>query len=90
MRMKTMKGALMAGAMVLAGMTVAGGAAHAENGQKPQYGGALEIGTVYVTLSALSFDPMTVTISAAGATKQFAAPALTWDAGNDDLPGAAY
>ena len=29
----------------------------AENGVKPQYGGALEIGTVYVTLSALSFDP---------------------------------
>ena len=29
----------------------------AENGDKPQYGGALEIGTVYVTLSALSWDP---------------------------------
>ena len=25
--------------------------------EKPQYGGSLEIGTVYVTLSALSFDP---------------------------------
>ncbi len=25
--------------------------------QKPQYGGALEIGTVYATISALSFDP---------------------------------
>ena len=25
--------------------------------RKPQYGGTLEIGTVYVTLSALSFDP---------------------------------
>ena len=55
--MKTVKRALLAGAMMLAGMTTAGGAAYAENGQKPQYGGSLEIGTVYVTLSALSFDP---------------------------------
>ena len=31
--------------------------ASAQTEQKPQYGGALEIGTVYVTLSALSFDP---------------------------------
>ena len=30
-------------------------AAHAQS--KPQYGGSLEIGSVYVTLSALSFDP---------------------------------
>ena len=57
MGMKSLKGALMAGSMMLAGMTVAGGAARAD-GEKPQYGGALEIGTVYVTLSALSFDPL--------------------------------
>ena len=38
----------------------------------------------------LSFDPMTVTLTAAGATKQFSSAAMTWDAGNDDLPGAAY
>src|SRR3954468_24659050 len=50
--MRTLKGALLAGAMMLGA-----GAASAENGEKPQYGGALEIGTVYVTLSALSFDP---------------------------------
>jgi peptide/nickel transport system substrate-binding protein len=56
MGMKSLKGALMAGSMMLAGMTVAGGAARAD-GEKPQYGGALEIGSVYVTLSALSFDP---------------------------------
>ena len=29
----------------------------AETPEKPRYGGTLEIGTVYVTLSALSFDP---------------------------------
>ncbi len=50
--MRTFTGALLAGAMLMA----AGGAS-AENGEKPQYGGALEIGTVYVTLSALSWDP---------------------------------
>ena len=31
--------------------------ASAQTEPKPQYGGTLEIGTVYVTLSALSFDP---------------------------------
>ncbi|MGH6752974.1 MAG: ABC transporter substrate-binding protein, partial [Bradyrhizobium sp.] len=31
--------------------------ASAQTEAKPQYGGTLEIGTVYVTLSALSFDP---------------------------------
>src|SRR3954447_396625 len=31
--------------------------ASAQTEPKPQYGGSLEIGTVYVTLSALSFDP---------------------------------
>ena len=31
--------------------------ASAQTDQKPQYGGSLEVGTVYVTLSALSFDP---------------------------------
>lgn len=46
--------ALAAGAAAIA---LAAGAAWAENGRKPQYGGTLEIGTVYVTLSALSWDP---------------------------------
>ena len=31
--------------------------AAAQSKPKPQYGGTLEVGTVYVTLSALSFDP---------------------------------
>ncbi len=43
-----------------------------------------------IDAAALSFDPMTVTLTAAGATKQFSSAALTWDAGNDDLPGEAY
>ena len=42
----------MAGAL---GLTLAGPAA--AQTEKPLYGGALEIGTVYVTLSALSWDP---------------------------------
>src|SRR6185369_9852763 len=33
------------------------GQASAETQEKPKYGGTLEIGTVYVTLSALSFAP---------------------------------
>jgi len=32
--------------------------ASAQSEPKPQYGGTLEIGTVYVTLSAVSFDPI--------------------------------
>src|SRR5436853_4067360 len=44
-----------AAALALSLMLGAGPAA-AES-EKPQYGGALEIGTVYVTLSALSWDP---------------------------------
>ncbi len=43
-----------------------------------------------IDAASLSFEPMSVTISAAGATKEFATPALTWDPGNDDLPGATY
>ncbi|TXL77718.1 ABC transporter substrate-binding protein [Vineibacter terrae] len=45
-----------AGAMAWTLATVAGSAA-AENGETPRYGGALNIGSVYVTLSALSWDP---------------------------------
>ncbi|UYN94962.1 MAG: ABC transporter substrate-binding protein [Enhydrobacter sp.] len=50
--MKHFKAALLGGAMALAST----GAAVADNGEKPKYGGTLEIGTVYVTLSALSWD----------------------------------
>jgi peptide/nickel transport system substrate-binding protein len=49
--MKALRWALLGGAMVLAAP------AAAENGNKPKYGGTLEVGTVYVTISALSWDP---------------------------------
>jgi peptide/nickel transport system substrate-binding protein len=39
-----------------AGLTILASGAWAQ-GEKPQYGGTLEIGTVYVTISALSWDP---------------------------------
>ncbi len=52
MTMKRWAKGLLSGAL---GLALAGTAqAQAE---KPQYGGTLEVGTVYVTLSALSFDP---------------------------------
>ena len=38
-------------------LLVAGGDAGAQSAAKPQYGGTLEVGTVYVTLTALSWDP---------------------------------
>ncbi len=54
--MKALKGILLA-----ASLTGLAGAAAAQSAGTPQeapkYGGALEIGTVYVTLSALSWDP---------------------------------
>src|SRR4051794_15955956 len=46
--------ALLGGALAL-GLCL--GQASAETQEKPKYGGTLEVGTVYVTLSALSFDP---------------------------------
>src|SRR4051812_20128157 len=50
--MRILKSALLGGALALAASS-----ALAESPDKPKYGGSLEIGTVYVTLSALSFDP---------------------------------
>src|SRR6478609_2613768 len=50
--MRILKAALIGGALMLGSL-----AASAESQDKPKYGGSLEIGTVYVTLSALSFDP---------------------------------
>jgi len=47
--MRTLKGALLGGAL-----SVVAGGAFADD--KPEYGGTLEVGTVYVTLSALSWD----------------------------------
>jgi len=44
-------------AIALWGALAASGASAQAQAQKPQYGGSLEIGTVYVTLSALSWDP---------------------------------
>ena len=49
---KILKGALLGGAMAAA--SIASGAFAAD--EKPKYGGSVEIGTVYVTLSALSWD----------------------------------
>jgi peptide/nickel transport system substrate-binding protein len=43
-------------AMMLAALVLGCGAAAGQSG-KPQYGGTLEVGTVFVTLSALSWDP---------------------------------
>ncbi len=51
---KRLRRTILAGAAALTLMT---GPALAETKDKPQYGGTLEIGTVYVTLSALSWDP---------------------------------
>jgi len=50
--MKILKGALLGGAMAAASLASAAFA----NDEKPKYGGGIEIGTVYVTLSALSWD----------------------------------
>src|SRR5436305_11346014 len=50
--MRVLKSAFIGGALALAAA-----AASAESAEKPKYGGSLEIGTVYVTISALSFDP---------------------------------
>jgi len=49
--MSRIKAALLASALAFAAVPAA-----AENGETPKYGGTLEIGTVYVTLSALSWD----------------------------------
>ncbi|TXL81924.1 ABC transporter substrate-binding protein [Vineibacter terrae] len=46
-------GAIALGIGLLGGQS----AAQAQSSGKPQYGGTLEVGTVYVTLSALSWDP---------------------------------
>lgn len=50
--MRILRAALIGGALMLGSL-----AASAQTPEKPKYGGSLEIGTVYVTLSALSFDP---------------------------------
>ena len=56
--MKTWKAALLGAAFGLGTLGTGTSAALAQQAPaKPQYGGSLEIGTVYVTLSALSFDP---------------------------------
>ena len=55
--MMTLGRALLGGA---AAALLAIGGAYAQGGEKPekpQYGGTLEVGTMFVTLSALSWDP---------------------------------
>ena len=54
--MKTIGRTLLGGAA--AALLVIGGAqAQSEKPEKPQYGGTLEVGTMFATLSALSWDP---------------------------------
>ncbi len=38
----------------------------------------------------LDFDPITVRITADGTATAMATPALSWDPGNDDVPGSTY
>ena len=52
--MRNVKAALVGAAL---GLAASAAPALGQAGEKPKYGGTLEIGTVYVTLSALSFDP---------------------------------
>ncbi|HYC63635.1 MAG TPA: ABC transporter substrate-binding protein, partial [Reyranellaceae bacterium] len=58
MSIRTLKAALLGGAFALASTGIANAqpAVAPAGSEKPQYGGSLEIGTVYVTLSALSWD----------------------------------
>jgi hypothetical protein len=48
---------VMAAAGIFGASLVVGAGMPLAETDKPKYGGTLEIGTVYVTLSALSFDP---------------------------------
>jgi hypothetical protein len=41
-----------------------------------------------VDRARLDFDPITIRIVANGSATAMASSALTWDAGDDDLPGA--
>ncbi len=52
--MTTFRRALLSGA---AAALLCVGGVQAQDGAKPQYGGTLEVGTMFVTLSALSWDP---------------------------------
>ena len=52
--MTTFRRALLGGA---AAALLCVGGVHAQDGAKPKYGGTLEVGTMFVTLSALSWDP---------------------------------
>ncbi len=38
----------------------------------------------------LEFDPITVRVTANGSATAMATPALSWDPGNDDVPGSTY
>jgi peptide/nickel transport system substrate-binding protein len=54
--MKTLRRALLGGAAA-ALLAIGGAHAQGEKPEKPQYGGTLEVGTMFATLSALSWDP---------------------------------
>lgn len=55
--MRTVKIAAKSGALALGLITALSSGGAAAQAEAPKYGGNLEIGTVYVTLSALSWDP---------------------------------
>ena len=76
MKMKRWAKGLLSGAL---GLTLAG-AAQAQ-AEKPQYGGTLEVGTVYVTLSALSFEAQ----SSAAATSDWYCGIAAADAMSEGL-----
>ena len=52
-----LSGKILLAGLMGAGLALAAGPARTEEPAKPQYGGTLEVGTVYITLSALSWDP---------------------------------
>lgn len=63
----------------------------------PTSGGNMYCGARYefvrftaIDRARLDFDPITVRITANGSATAMATPALSWDPGNDDVPGSTY
>ena len=70
-------------------LTLNAGPASAQS-EKPQYGGTVEIGTVYVTLSALSFDPADWNWKLNHDTGQFYEQLFAADLGKSRRNGGRY
>ena len=45
---------------------------------------------IAIDSATMTFAPIDIAITAGGVTERQASPVLTWDAGNDDLPGGNY